>query len=159
MDCVLVLVWFLLRLARFGFGMVDNRPSCPIVCTVWFCPICASGFRLIPHAVSNSRDTFATSSTQKSGMACPINLPVSPVIEASYVATSQVVGACNAGLQGLDWGGCDPLDHDVSSVGILRIPRGFSTSSLCWVWKMNTHFRKFSNLSGFGSDSHRQWKR
>lgn len=105
------------------------------------------------------RGTFDTSSTHRSGMACPIDLPVMPVMEASYVTTSRVVGACNAGLQVLNWGACDPLDHwRFLCWNLTKSSRAFNFV-FASVWMMDTHSRKFSNLSGFGSDLQRQSKR
>ena len=58
------------------------------------------GFGLIPHAVSSLWDASVTSVPRRSGMACPVDLPVVPAIDASYVMISWVVGVCNrvAGL-------------------------------------------------------------
>ena len=147
-----VLVWFLVRLARFGFAMVDNHLSCPIVCMVWSCPICSLGFGLIPHAASSLRGAFTTSVPRRSGMACPVDLPVVLAIEASYVITSWVVGACNTGLQGLEWGCCYKWDRwHFLCWSLTNSSRAFSFV-FASVWTTNTHSRRFSKLSGSGSD-------
>ena len=139
--------------------MVDSHLSCPIICMVWFCSTCSSGFGLIPHAVSSLRDAFATSVPQRSGMACPVDLPVVPAIDASYVTASWVVGVCNAGLQGLEWDCCDIWDRwRFLCWSLTNSSRAFSFV-FASVWTTSTHSRRFLNLSGSGSDLQRQSKR
>ena len=105
-------LWCLVRLARFGSRLVDNHLSCPNICMVWFCLTCSLGFGLIPHAMLSSRDASATSVPRKSGMSCPVDLPIVSVIDASYVTASWVVGVVNAGRQGLECDCCDTWEHE-----------------------------------------------
>ena len=109
--------------------------------------------------MSSLRDAFATSVPRRSGMACPVDLPVVPAIDASYVMSSWVVGVCNAGLQGLEWDCCNIWDcWPFLCWSLTNSLRAFSFV-FASVWTTNTHSRRFSNLSGSGSDLQRQSKR
>ena len=154
-----VSLWCLVRLARFGSRLVGNHLFCPIICTVWFCLTCLSGFGLIPHAMSSSRDAFATFVPRRSGTACPVGLPIVSVIDASYVTDSWVIGVGNAGWQGLDCDCCDSWGRwRLVCWSLTKSSRAFSFV-FASVWTTNTRSRRFSNLSGSGSDLQRQSKR
>ena len=141
------------RLARFGFGVFNNRPSCPIVCMAWVCQ-CVSDFVSVSHTASSSYIALALSAIPRSGLAWYFDTSVSPGVEVYSVCILGVVGV---GLQDFHWGVLDPFDRRwrflCSSLTNSSMAVNFVFAS---AWRMDAHSRMFSNLFGSPSDCHKQ---